>query len=130
MARMKPRPRMSGIQVKRVTVLIFTIAGLFAAIAGVVLTSRVGAASSTSGNGLELEAIAAVVVGGNSSFRWKRRNHENSPGSDCYGVLSNALRLLNIDTYPQMMIRGAIIILAVLLDVLATQFKEKGGAKA
>ena len=122
--------RMSGIQVKRVTVLIFTIAGLFAAIAGVVLTSRVGAASSTSGNGLELEAIAAVVVGGTALSGGKGGIMKTVLGVIVMGVLSNALRLLNIDTYPQMMIRGAIIILAVLLDVLATQFKEKGGAKA
>lgn len=122
--------RMSGINVKRNTVLIFMISGLCAAIAGIVLTSRVGAASSTSGNGLELEAIAAVVVGGTALSGGKGGIMKTVLGVIVMGVLSNALRILNIDTYPQMMIRGAIIILAVLLDVLATQFKAKGGAKA
>ena len=122
--------RMSGINVKRNTVIIFIIASVCAASAGIILTSRVGAASSTSGNGLELDAIAAVVVGGTALSGGKGGIFKTVLGVIVMGVLSNALRILNIDTYPQMMIRGAIIIFAVLLDVLATQVKEKGGAKA
>lgn len=122
--------RMSGIPVKRITMIIFAISGFFAAVAGVVLTSRIGAASSTSGNGLELDAIAAVVVGGTALSGGKGGVMRTVLGVLVMGVLSNALRLLNIDTYPQMMIRGIIIILAVLLDVFATQFRAKGGIGA
>ena len=121
--------RMSGINVKRNTVIVFTISGMCAAIAGILLTSRIGAASSTSGNGMELDAIAAVVVGGTALSGGKGSIFKTVLGVIVMGVLSNALRILNIDTYPQMMIRGAIIILAVLLDVFATNFKERGVKK-
>ena len=86
--------RMSGINVKRNTVIIFIIASVCAASAGIILTSRVGAASSTSGNGLELDAIAAVVVGGTALSGGKGGIFKTVLGVIVMGVLSNALRIL------------------------------------
>ena len=122
--------RMSGINVKRNTVIIFVISGVCAALAGIVLTARISAASSTFGNGMEMDAIAAVVVGGTALSGGKGGIGKTVIGVIVMGVLQNALRIMNVDTYPQMMIRGAIIILAVLLDVLGTNLKAKGGAQA
>ena len=119
-----------GINVKRNTVIIFVISGVCAALAGIVLTARISAASSTFGNGMEMDAIAAVVVGGTALSGGKGGIGKTVIGVIVMGVLQNALRIMNVDTYPQMMIRGAIIILAVLLDVLGTNLKAKGGAQA
>ena len=79
---------------------------------------------------MEMDAIAAVVVGGTALSGGKGGIGKTVIGVIVMGVLQNALRIMNVDTYPQMMIRGAIIILAVLLDVLGTNLKAKGGAQA
>ena len=117
--------RMSGKRVKLHTILVFLIAGVCSAIAGIVLTARISAASSTFGTGLALDAIAGVVVGGTPLSGGKGSVEKTVLGVIVMGVLQNALRILNIDTYPQMMIRGAIIILAVLLDIFANRIKER-----
>lgn len=118
--------RMSGINIKRRTVWVFVISGLCAGIAGVILTSRVNAASSTAGVGMELEAIAAVVVGGTALSGGKGGILRTVLGVFIMGILQNALHILNVSTYPQMMIRGTIIITAVLLDVLAAKLRVRG----
>lgn len=123
----EPAARMSGVNVKFYTVAIFVIAGFCAGLAGVILSSRVNAASSTAGNGMELDAIAAVVVGGTALTGGKGGIGRTVLGVVVLGVLQNALHILNVTTYPQMIIRGSIIVLAVLFDVLAGKIKEKGG---
>jgi ribose/xylose/arabinose/galactoside ABC-type transport system permease subunit len=109
--------KMSGINVTNITIIIFVIAGVTAALASVVLSSRVNAASPVSGKGYELEAIAAVVVGGTSMSGGKGGVINTVIGVIVIGVLGNALNILNVTAYPQMMIRGVIIVLAVALDV-------------
>ena len=76
---------------------------------------------------MELDAIAAVVVGGTALTGGKGGIGRTVLGVVVLGVLQNALHILNVTTYPQMIIRGSIIVLAVLFDVLAGKIKEKGG---
>lgn len=109
--------KMSGINVRKNTVVIFMIAGVLAALASLVLSSRVNAASPMSGKGYELDAIAAVVVGGTSMRGGKGSILNTVLGVIVIGVVGNALNIMNITSYPQMIIKGIIIIMAVILDV-------------
>jgi len=108
--------RLSGINVKLYRTIVFMISGLMAAISAVVLTSRVGAGSPSAGLGYELDAIAAVVVGGVSMKGGSGSLLNTVLGVIIMGVLGNALNILNVTAYPQMIIKGIIIILAVVLD--------------
>jgi ribose transport system permease protein len=109
--------KMSGINVRNHTIVIFMIAGILAALASIVLSSRVNAASPMSGKGYELDAIAAVVVGGTSMRGGKGGIINTVLGVIVIGVVGNALNIMNVTSYPQMIIKGMIIILAVTLDV-------------
>ena len=108
--------RLSGINVSFYRIIVFVISGLLASIAGIVLTSRVGTASPTTGVGYELAAIAAVVVGGVSMSGGQGNILNAILGVFILGVLSNSLNIFNISAYPQMIIRGVVIVLAVTLD--------------
>jgi ribose transport system permease protein len=110
--------RLSGISIKLHRVVIFALSGALAAIAAIVLTSRVGTASPTSGVGYELDAIAAVVVGGVSMTGGHGNILNTLLGVVIMGVLGNALNMLNVSSYPQMIIKGIVIILAVTLDAI------------
>lgn len=117
--------KMSGLSVRNNTIIIFVIAGVTSALASIVLSSRVNAASPVSGTGYELEAIAAVVVGGTSLNGGKGGIINTVLGVIVIGVLGNALNILNVTAYPQMLIRGAIIVSAVALDVWNERTKNK-----
>lgn len=117
--------KMSGVNVAFYTTMLFVIAGVCASLASVVLCSRVNAASPVSGKGYELDAIAAVVVGGTSMQGGRGGILRTVLGVVVIGVLGNALNVMNITAYPQMFIRGVIIIAAVLLDVLGSRTSEK-----
>lgn len=108
--------RLSGINVSFYRVIVFVLSGVLASLAGIVLTSRVGTASPTAGVGYELDAIAAVVVGGVSISGGQGNILNALLGVVILGVLGNSLNMLNISAYPQMMIKGIVIILAVTLD--------------
>jgi ribose transport system permease protein len=117
--------KMSGIRVKLNRTIYFAISGLLAGVAAVVLTSRVISSNPAGGAGFELDAIAAVVVGGTSMAGGSGSIAKTVLGTIVIGVLSNALNILNITAYPQMMVKGAIIILAVALDVWNKQIKDR-----
>ena len=108
---------MSGINVSFYRVMVFTLNGITAAAAAIVLTSRVGAASPGAGTGYELDAIAAVVVGGVSLSGGRGSMINTVLGVVVMGVLGNALNIMNISSYPQNIIKGIIIILAVGIDI-------------
>ncbi len=108
---------MSGINVSFYRVMVFTLNGITAAAAAIVLTSRVGAASPAAGTGYELDAIAAVVVGGVSLSGGRGSMINTVLGVVVMGVLGNALNIMNISSYPQNIIKGIIIILAVGIDI-------------
>lgn len=117
--------KMSGIRVALNRTIYFAISGLLAGIAGIVLTSRVISSNPSGGIGFETDAIVAVVVGGTSMAGGKGSIMKTILGTITIGVLSNALNILNITAYPQMMVKGTIIILAVALDVWNKQTKAR-----
>lgn len=114
-----------GIPVKWVLVSTYVIAGMFAGIGAVVLAGRTGAGSPLYGNLLELDTIAAVIIGG-ASFLGGRGHLGNALiGAVMIGVIRNALNLLNVDVFFQMIAIGLVIVLAVEADVLRNHFEAR-----
>jgi ribose/xylose/arabinose/galactoside ABC-type transport system permease subunit len=107
----------SGINVKRLTVAPFVIAGTLAGLCGVLLASRTFTGSPTAGESYELDAIAAVVIGGVSMSGGRGRAFGVVIGALMIAVIANGLDILGIDSNAQRLIKGAIIVLAVLIDV-------------
>ena len=106
----------SGIKVNRVKIFIYSISGLMAAIAGAILTSRLNSAQPTAGTAYELDAIAAVVLGGTSLSGGKGRIFGTLVGVLIIGVLNNGLNLLGVSSFYQQVIKGIVILIAVLID--------------
>lgn len=108
--------KLSGINVDKVKIWVYGLCGALSALAGIVLTSRLYSAQPTAGSGYELDAIAAVVLGGTSLAGGVGRITGTALGAIIIGVLGNALNLLNVSSYYQMMIKAAVILIAVLID--------------
>ncbi|MEH0740168.1 ribose ABC transporter permease [Vibrio cholerae] len=108
--------RLSGINVDRVKIGVYAICGLLAALAGIIITSRLSSAQPTAGMGYELDAIAAVVLGGTSLMGGKGRIMGTLIGALIIGFLNNALNLLDVSSYFQMIAKAVVILLAVLVD--------------
>ncbi|WP_247747343.1 ABC transporter permease [Alkalihalobacillus sp. BA299] len=108
--------KISGIKVNRTTIWVYSISGLLAGLAGLILTSRVSAGLPQAGVSYELDAIAAVVIGGTSLMGGKGRLWGTLVGAMIIGVLNNGLDLLGVSSYWQQVIKGFIIILAVMID--------------
>jgi ribose transport system permease protein len=108
--------RLSGINVWIYKFSVYSICGGFAAIAGIISTSRTGVGSPILGIGLELDAIAAVVIGGASLKGGKGSAVNTLLGIIILGMIGNILNLMNVPGYPQQVIKGLIIIFAVLLQ--------------
>lgn len=105
-----------GIPVRSVLMKVYLIAGVLAAIGGVVLTARVNGADPLAGTGYELNAIAAVVIGGTSLFGGTGTVRGTVLGVLLVGVVLNGLNLLNVSSYYQQAIQGLILVIAVLLN--------------
>lgn len=110
--------RFSGVKTGRVKLSVYVISGFLSGLAGVVLTSRLASALPTVGTGYELDAIAAVIIGGASLFGGSGTVLGTLLGALVLGVLQNGLNLLNVDSYVMQVISGAVIILAVVWDVM------------
>jgi len=110
--------RLSGISVDRLKILAYTLTGLFAGLAGIVMTSRLGAASMTAGTGLELRVITAVIIGGASLQGGEGTVFGAFLGSLLMALITNALTLLGVDVYWQTFVIGATLLSAVLIDQL------------
>lgn len=108
--------RNCGVNVNAIITAAFMLAGLFAAVAGIVLTSRVGAAQVQGGEGYEMDVIAAVVIGGTSLSGGRGRISGTLAGALVMGVLRNGLNLLNVETNWQSTVMGIVIIATVLWD--------------
>ncbi|MED3624478.1 ribose ABC transporter permease RbsC [Neobacillus thermocopriae] len=106
----------SGIKVPNVKVMIYALSGLLSALAGAILTSRLNSAQPTAGTSYELDAIAAVVLGGTSLSGGKGRIFGTLIGALIIGTLNNGLNLLGVSSFYQMVVKGIVIIIAVLLD--------------
>jgi len=108
--------KLSGVNVARVKVIVYAISGTLAALAGIILTARLESAQPTAGMAYELDAIAAVVLGGTSLAGGRGRITGTLIGALIIGVLNNALNILDVSSYFQMIAKGAVILLAVVLD--------------
>lgn len=105
-----------GINVQRVKMIIFTLCGLLAGIAGVIHAAQISQGSPNDGNGYELNAIAAVAIGGASMAGGKGTIIGTVVGALILGILDNMLGLKNIDNNLQMIVKGCIIIVAVVMQ--------------
>ncbi|GGP93612.1 ABC transporter permease [Streptosporangium pseudovulgare] len=110
--------RLSGIKVDRQKLITYGLSGLFAAIAGIVLASRLASAQPQAASGYELDAIAAVVIGGASLSGGKGRAFGTFVGALILAVLRNGLNLLSVSAFWQQVVIGVVIALAVLSDTL------------
>ncbi|QRX96942.1 ABC transporter permease [Streptomyces noursei] len=110
--------RLSGIDVKRRKLVIYALSGLFAAVAGIVLAARLTSAQPQAASGYELDAIAAVVIGGASLSGGSGKASGTLIGALILAVLRNGLNLLSVSAFWQQVATGLVIALAVLLDTL------------
>lgn len=108
--------KISGIKVNNIKILIYGISGLMSALAGGILTSRLNSAQPTAGTSYELDAIAAVVLGGTSLTGGKGRIVGTLIGVLIIGVLNNGLNLLGVSSFYQQVVKGVVILIAVLID--------------
>ncbi|MDM5299675.1 ribose ABC transporter permease RbsC [Bacillus pumilus] len=106
----------SGIKVPRVKIMIYALAGFMSALAGAILTSRLNSAQPTAGMSYELDAIAAVVLGGTSLSGGRGRIVGTLIGVLIIGVLNNGMNLLGVSSFYQSVVKGIVILIAVLLD--------------
>ena len=116
--------RLSGLRVKKQKLAIYALSGLFAAAAGIVLASRLSSAQPQAANGYELDAIAAVVIGGASLAGGTGKASGTLIGALILAVLRNGLNLLSVSAFWQQVVIGVVIALAVLLDTV----RRKAGA--
>ena len=108
--------KISGIKVNKIKIFIYGISGLMSALAGGILTSRLNSAQPTAGMSYELDAIAAVVLGGTSLTGGKGRIVGTLIGVLIIGVLNNGLNLLGVSSFYQQVVKGVVILIAVLID--------------
>lgn len=110
--------RLSGVKVNNWKTLVYMLSGMFAGLGGVLMASRLNSAQPSLGAGYELDAIAAVVIGGTSLSGGEGSILGTIIGAFVISVLTNGLRLLSVPQEWQMVVTGAIVVIAVYLDVL------------
>ena len=108
--------KLSGIRINRVKIIVYSLGAAMAAIGGVIVTSRLDSAQPNAGISYELDAIAAVVIGGTSLNGGKGTVWGTVIGAIIIGVLNNGLVLLNVSPFWQQVVKGAVILLAVIID--------------
>ncbi|CEP67757.1 ABC transporter, permease [Moorella glycerini] len=116
--------RLSGINVRRVKITVMIAVQVLAALGGTLVSSQVMAGSSTFGRGWELNVIASVIIGGASLFGGIGKVWGTFIGLAFLGVLINGMTLLNINEYVQYVVRGLLILAAVLINTMQTQIKK------
>ena len=110
--------RFSGINIKKIKFFAYTFSGFMAAVAGIVLASRMFSGQPTAGNAAELDAIAAVVLGGTSMTGGYGKIGGTVIGALIIGVLSNGLNLMGVSSFWQYIVKGIVILVAVYADVI------------
>ena len=108
--------RLSGISVKKTEWMAYIINGFLSGIAAVVLTARLGSAQSTSGQGIEMDAIAAVILGGTSLSGGTGFVLPTVVGAMIMGIIDNILTLMNVNPHATNIVKGAVVLIAVLVD--------------
>lgn len=107
---------LSGINIKKIKIAVYSIAGALAAVGGILVTSRLDAAQPNAGTGYELDSIAAVVIGGTSLSGGRGSVLGTVLGAIIIGVLNNGLVLLNVSPFWQQVVKGFVILIAVIID--------------
>ena len=118
--------RLSGLNVRRVTLSVYVIMGFFAGLGAFVLSARLNSSEAVAGTGYELTVIASVVIGGTSLFGGAGSIFGTVIGTILIGVLLNGLVLMNVSSYIQQIIIGIIIVLAVAFDTFAKSRRRVG----
>lgn len=113
--------RLSGIRINKVKLIVYAIAGGLAAVGGIMVTSRLDSAQPNAGNSYELDSIAAVVIGGTSLSGGKGSVMGTVLGAVIIGVLNNGLVLLNVSPFWQQVVKGLVILFAVIIDKANTK---------
>jgi len=107
---------LAGVNVRKLKIMVFALAGTFSALAGIMLTSRLDSAQPTAAVGWELSVIAAVVLGGVSLYGGRGSIAKTLVGAFILQIISNGLNLLNVQAYWQQIAKGSIILLALLIE--------------
>ena len=113
--------KLSGLNVNRIKLLVYTITGALSAVGGLIITSKLNSATPTAGDGYELDSIAAVVIGGTSLSGGKGSVLGTILGALIIGVLNSGLIILQVPPFWQKVIKGFVILLAVAIDKLNTK---------
>lgn len=121
---------LSGIDTKKIVLLVFCLSGLLAGIAGLLNVGRLGSAQPNAGTDLLLPAIAAVVLGGTSLFGGRGGIGYTLVGLLLYGVIDNGLDQLEIDPYVKPFVRGALLIAAIALNVVMLRIARRAQARS
>jgi erythritol transport system permease protein len=121
---------LSGVPIRRVKTIVYVISGACAAIAGLIIASELTSAAPQAGETYELNAIAAVVIGGAALSGGRGTVRGTLVGAFVIGFLADGLVILGVSTFWQILIKGAVIILAVMLDQGQQRFKRRGAAAA
>jgi len=108
--------RLSGLNIKKIKIIVYSISGVLAAVGGIMVTSRLDSAQPNAGTSYELDSIAAVVIGGTSLSGGRGSVMGTVLGALIIGVLNNGLVLLNVSPFWQQFIKGLVILIAVILD--------------
>jgi ribose transport system permease protein len=108
--------RLSGINIRKVKMTVYALAGSLAALGGILVTSRLDSAQPNAGISYELDAIAAVVIGGTSLSGGRGSIMGTVLGAIIIGVLNNGLVLLDVSPFWQQVVKGLVILLAVIID--------------
>jgi len=116
--------RLTGLNVPRIKLLVYTLAGALAGVAGLIVTARLDSAQPNAGLGYELDSIAAVVIGGTSLSGGRGSVTGTVLGCLIIGVLNNGLFLLNVSPFWQQVIKGLVILIAVAIDKLNARGRE------
>ncbi|MCA2015093.1 ABC transporter permease [Vibrio tritonius] len=116
---------LSGVKVNRVKIWVYTISGLCAALAGIVVTSQLVASHPATGTAFEMNAIAAVVLGGTSLAGGRGTISGTLIGAFVIGILADGLVMMGVSEFWQMVIKGLVIIIAVIIDQMQSKMQYK-----
>lgn len=118
---------LSGVPIKKVEIAVFTISGFLAAFAGLVLCSRMFSGQPSAGSGYEMDAIAACVLGGVSMSGGTGHISGTIFGAIVIGIISNGLNLMGVSSFWQLVVKGMIILIAVIIDSQKGRLASKTG---
>ena len=111
----------SGVKLNKTKIIIYTISGIMAALSGLIVTSQLSSATPTAGTSYEMDAIASVVLGGTSLMGGKGRLVGTLYGALLIGVINNGLNIIGVSSFWQQVVKGLVILVAVLLDRLRSR---------